>query len=207
MKIQPATIATPAACRPRLRSLGPVLLALALLAGAASVWAEEIKNSACLDCHGDKDMAPSRTNANGAVTLLLLNEAVLKASVHATNSCVSCHADLTSKHPDDNVPVKIPTCTSCHPGLPGHQQAEQDYTTSVHGSSHTQGSLGAAKFARPLCQLRSSVKTFDSLAAQRTPPDPTTTIEFSTLAHPVVNRKFAENSRSVGSCHFPPGGA
>ncbi len=140
-------IATPAAFRPHLPFIPSVLLTLALLAGAVPARAAEIKNSSCLECHGDKDMAPSRTNAQGVVTLLLLNEATLKTSVHATNSCVSCHADLTSKHPDDNVKAKTPTCIGCHPALPGHAQAEQEYTTSVHGSSHTQGSPGAATCA------------------------------------------------------------
>jgi len=130
------------------RLLTALGLSLALLLSiVAPAFSEDIKNSSCLECHGDKDMAPSRTNAQGKVTLLLLNEATIKASVHSTNACVSCHADLTSKHPDDNVKTKTPTCIGCHPALPGHAKAEQEYTTSVHGSSHTQGSTGAATCA------------------------------------------------------------
>ena len=140
-------IAIPAAFkRPPLLFAFALLSCLLLSLGEAAA-ADAVKNSSCLECHGDKDMAPSRTNANGVVTLLLVKEANLKASVHGTNACVSCHADATSKHPDDNVKLKQATCGNCHPPLPGHEQAEKDYTTSVHGSSHTQGAPGAATCA------------------------------------------------------------
>ncbi len=121
--------------------LGVALLSLV----TARLFAEDIKNSDCLLCHDDKTLA--KTNAAGKVTGLYVNEALLKVSVHQSNTCVSCHADLTSKHPDDNVPAKTPTCTGCHPTLNNHTQAEQQYLTSIHGSSHTQGAPAAATCA------------------------------------------------------------
>src|SRR4029077_5817005 len=58
---------------------------------------------------------------------LFVEVAKLAASVHRTNSCISCHSDITSKHPDDNVPARPANCSGCHA-----PQAES-YTASVHG--------------------------------------------------------------------------
>ena len=118
------------------------VLLLAALAGAARSLAEDIKNSDCLLCHEDKTL--TKTNANGTVKVLFIDAVKLTGSVHKSNLCVSCHADLTSKHPDDNVPAKLPTCIGCHAPQPSHDQASAEYASSIHGSSHTQGSLAAA---------------------------------------------------------------
>ena len=56
-----------------------------------------------------------------------MDEAKLAASVHKTNTCVSCHADITAKHPDDNVPAQPVNCASCH------EQQSESYGASVHG--------------------------------------------------------------------------
>lgn len=69
------------------------LLQLPALAG--------LKDSDCLECHSDKTL--TRTNAAGKEISLLVDPAKLAASVHQTNTCASCHADLTEKHPDDNL--------------------------------------------------------------------------------------------------------
>ena len=90
----------------RFLSLGTLVLALTLPALGG------LKNSDCLDCHSDKTLAI--TNAAGHVLSLFVNEAKLKASAHQTNSCVSCHADVTVKHPDDNVPLRPVNCATCH---------------------------------------------------------------------------------------------
>lgn len=115
-----------------------------LLCGRA-LPAEDIPNSACLDCHEDKTL--NKTNSLGKVISLFADKAVLKASVHSTNTCVSCHADLTSKHPDDEVPAKTPTCVGCHPALDNHERAAKEYATSIHGASHAQGAPAAATCA------------------------------------------------------------
>ncbi|MCY2924863.1 MAG: cytochrome c3 family protein, partial [Planctomycetota bacterium] len=93
-------------------------------------------NSACLECHSDKTL--SKTNAAGKEVSLFVDEARLKATVHSTNTCAGCHADITSKHPDDNVPAQPPSCVKCH------EQPARQYAASVHGVSHTQGATGAA---------------------------------------------------------------
>jgi predicted CXXCH cytochrome family protein len=69
---------------------------------------------------------------------LFVDEARFAATVHKTNTCISCHIDVTAKHPDDNVAVKPVNCALCH-------QAEgQQYATSIHGVSHQMGASGAA---------------------------------------------------------------
>src|ERR1039458_2902420 len=79
---------------------------------AAASAAEPIKNSACLDCHADKTL--TKTNAAGKEVSLFVDLAKLALSVHKTNTCASCHADITVKHPDDNLPAQPPNCKQCH---------------------------------------------------------------------------------------------
>ena len=50
---------------------------------AALAAAEPIKNSACLECHGDKTL--TTTNAAGKEVSLFVDVAKLGASVHKTN--------------------------------------------------------------------------------------------------------------------------
>jgi cytochrome b subunit of formate dehydrogenase len=110
---------------------------LALLCIATfSADAAEIKNSVCLDCHSDKTLCV--TNAAGQGISLFVDDAKFAATVHKTNSCASCHADITTKHPDDNVAAQPVNCATCHEG-PG-----RDYANSIHGVSHKMGASGAA---------------------------------------------------------------
>jgi formate dehydrogenase gamma subunit len=95
-----------------------------------------LKNSDCLDCHSDNTLAI--TNAAGRTISLFVDEARLKASAHKTNSCISCHADVTVKHPDDNVPLKTVNCATCH------EQQTESYDASVHGLAARAGHLDAA---------------------------------------------------------------
>src|ERR1044071_2810411 len=60
----------------------------------------QIKNSVCLDCHSDKTLY--KTNATGQAVSLFVDEKRFMSTVHKTNSCASCHADITLKHPDDD---------------------------------------------------------------------------------------------------------
>jgi formate dehydrogenase gamma subunit len=114
-------------------SLSVVLVLASLAAGYA---AEPIKNSACLDCHSDKTL--SKTNAAGKEISLFVDEVKLAASVHKTNSCVSCHPDITDKHPDDEVPAQPANCANCHQG---HSES---YGASVHGIALARGQKDAA---------------------------------------------------------------
>jgi cytochrome b subunit of formate dehydrogenase len=98
--------------------------------------AEAIPNKDCLDCHEDKTL--TMTNAQGREISLFVDESLLKLSVHKTNSCVSCHADITSKHPDDNVRAKTSVCAECH----GPESGQ--YAASIHGMSRTLGGDAAA---------------------------------------------------------------
>ncbi len=70
--------------------------------------ADKSPNAACLECHSDKTLY--KTNDAGKAICLFVDEAKLAGSVHKTNTCASCHADITPKHPDDNVPAKPVTC-------------------------------------------------------------------------------------------------
>jgi formate dehydrogenase gamma subunit len=98
--------------------------------------AQEIKNSACLECHSDKTLY--RTNAAGKGISVYVDEAKLAASVHKTNTCASCHSDITSKHPDDNVAARPPDCTQCH------QKQSESYGASVHGLALARGQKDSA---------------------------------------------------------------
>jgi cytochrome b subunit of formate dehydrogenase len=112
-----------------------LLFASALLVCAGSP-VPDIKNSFCLDCHSDKTLF--KTNANGQAVSLFVDEARFRSAVHRTNSCVSCHADLTTKHPDDNVVPKRVDCATCH------ETEAREYAASIHGVSHQLGASGAA---------------------------------------------------------------
>ncbi len=101
-----------------------------------AVAADLIKNSDCMECHSDKTLMS--TNAAGKVKVLFVDEAVLTRSVHATNTCASCHSDLTRKHPDDNLAAKEVSCTACH------QKQSESYGASVHGIAALAGKTSAS---------------------------------------------------------------
>lgn len=76
---------------------------------SAAFGGEPVKNSDCLQCHEDKEL--SKTNAAGRTISLFVDAAKLAGSIHATNTCVRCHADVTEKHPDDNLAPKPERCS------------------------------------------------------------------------------------------------
>jgi formate dehydrogenase gamma subunit len=124
--------------RPPLRPLAWLLLwlalTLALPVGAAPV--KPVSNEDCLECHADKTLII--TNAAGRAVSLYVDAARLAASVHHTNSCLSCHADLGARHPDDNRPALAVDCARCH------ARAAVSYNASVHGLAVKAGKTGAA---------------------------------------------------------------
>jgi formate dehydrogenase gamma subunit len=101
-----------------------------LLAVPVSAFAG-LKNSDCLDCHGDNTLV--KTNAAGKSVSLFVDLAKLKRSIHKTNDCISCHADVTARHPDDNQPVASANCGVCHP------RQTRTFDLSVHGQALRSG--------------------------------------------------------------------
>ncbi len=113
------------------------LAALLLCAAILPLWAaEKSPNAACLECHSDKTLF--KTNAAGVGISLFVDEAKFAATVHRTNTCSSCHPDISAKHPDDNIAAKPVNCSTCH------EEPARQYATSIHGLSHTLGASGAA---------------------------------------------------------------
>ena len=110
-----------------------MILGLALVAAPALAG---VKNSDCLDCHGDQTLV--KTNAAGKAVPLFVDAAKLKLSAHKTNACVSCHADITAKHPDDNKPGASVNCALCH------ERQQGSFTASVHGQALKAGHADAA---------------------------------------------------------------
>lgn len=113
-----------------------VLLCSVVLFCPEATAAEAIKNSTCLECHSDDSL--TKTNAARREISLFVDEAKLNASMHKTNSCQSCHPDITEQHPDDGVAAKSVRCSSCH------EKQSESYGASVHGRALAQGNAGSA---------------------------------------------------------------
>ena len=111
-----------------------VFLLLFTLAGCSAFAG--VKDSDCLDCHGDNTL--TKTNATGKVTSLFVDFAKFKLSAHHTNSCINCHADITAKHPDDNKTVLRVDCSVCH------ERQTESFNASVHGIALKAGHDDAA---------------------------------------------------------------
>jgi len=146
------------------------LLMGAVLCASAAAPADVIPNSDCLECHSDKTL--SKTNDVGREISLFVDEARLAASVHKTNTCQSCHSDITSKHPDDGVAAKPVNCAECHAGQ------SETYGASVHGIALARGQRDSA----------TCVDCHESHSIMR-PVDPASPLHFSRLAE------------TCGACH------
>jgi len=113
----------------------PLLVWLCL--ATSSFAAPALTDKYCLDCHADKTL--TRTAANGKEVSVFADKAMLTASVHATNTCVSCHSDVTAKHPDDNKTLQPVNCASCH------EAHARSYSTNAHGTALAAGKAAAAR--------------------------------------------------------------
>src|SRR5262245_1565962 len=91
---------------------GVIMLLLSAAICLKAEGAEKSPNSSCLECHSDQTL--SKTNAAHKAISLFVDEAKFVGSVHSTNTCASCHTDISDKHPDDEVAVKPVNCASCH---------------------------------------------------------------------------------------------
>jgi len=89
-----------------------------------------------MDCHSISTL--NATNAAGKVISFFVDQAKFTASVHGTNSCISCHSDVTENHPDDNIKLRAVDCGRCHAG------ENASYQAGVHGLAAKAGDLTAA---------------------------------------------------------------
>ena len=107
------------------------LVAVLIGAGFCAAYGQE--NQDCLKCHSNPEFSKTRTD--GTVVSLYVDESIYKGSVHGTDLCTSCHADIeTLPHPKD---LKRVNCGACH------DEAEI-YNRSLHGMSLERGDSGAA---------------------------------------------------------------
>ncbi|MBL9134876.1 MAG: cytochrome b/b6 domain-containing protein [Verrucomicrobiales bacterium] len=116
-----------------------IVWSLAAVSVTHGAEAEEwVPNDKCLECHGQNDL--TKTNAAGRTISLFVDEAVMKGSVHATNSCISCHRDLAKawEHPDDGHVVEPVNCAICH------EQQSLTANASAHAIALRNGTLSAA---------------------------------------------------------------
>ena len=113
-----------------------VWVGVALGAGLGLSASAGLKDSDCLECHSDQTL--TKTNASGREIKLFVDPAKLAGSAHKTNTCISCHADLTEKHPDDNLAAQPVNCRSCH------ERQTESYGASVHGRAFKGGNTSAA---------------------------------------------------------------
>jgi cytochrome b subunit of formate dehydrogenase len=104
-----------------------VLGGLLVCQGAA---ADEVTSEACFACHGMEGFASPEGQP------LFVSADVFARSVHGTQDCTSCHADITEvPHPEKLAPVN---CASCH------EEIGKEYATSIHGVSRAMGASAAA---------------------------------------------------------------
>ena len=116
--------------------MNPVFCFLLALGLVVTPMFGGVKDSDCLDCHGDNTLV--KTNAAGRAVSLFVDVAKFKLSAHRTNACISCHADLTAKHPDDNRTVAMVNCALCH------ARQTESFNASVHGLALKSGHDDAA---------------------------------------------------------------
>ncbi|MBE0541362.1 MAG: cytochrome b/b6 domain-containing protein [Verrucomicrobia bacterium] len=112
------------------------LLVALVVAGTGAVAVAALEDSHCMDCHADETL--TKEDPSGREISMFVDLAKIRASAHATNSCASCHTDLTEQHPDDEIPAKPVNCSTCH------EQHSATYGASVHGLALAAGTPGTA---------------------------------------------------------------
>ncbi|MDQ7063967.1 MAG: cytochrome c3 family protein [candidate division KSB1 bacterium] len=93
-------------------------------------YEESFPDSMCMSCHGKQDLQKTE---NGQVRSLYVDYDAFKKSVHATNSCIKCHTEVSySRKPVCKNSGRV-DCSMCH--------AEQvaDYQISQHGTYWARG--------------------------------------------------------------------
>ncbi len=116
-----------------------LLLTFMLFTGfSASTFA--IDNSDCYSCHEDKSL--TKAGPTGTPVSLFVDAAKYAASPHASNTCTSCHMDITEVPHPDKFLAKPVSCDGCH------TNAVHSYNASAHGLARKAGNLKAASCAQ-----------------------------------------------------------
>jgi formate dehydrogenase gamma subunit len=97
----------------------------------AAAVAEPVPDDKCLECHSDRDL--TRTTPAGREVSIYVDRSQLAGSIHSTNTCVSCHVDVTWEHPDDEKALAAVSCNGCH------ERQSRSYGMSVHGEGLASG--------------------------------------------------------------------
>ena len=185
---------------PRLRTIVRVrqfaALGLLLWGAAATRSAETLPNSDCLQCHGDREL--TKTNAANQVISLFVDEKLFAGSRHGTNTCASCHENIGSAHPDDQVPAQAVACARCH------EEQSESYGASAHARALQAGQAGAAK-----CKDCHGGHTVLPRGSPTSPLHPAAQLQTCGTCHPeaaadvresVHGKALAENRRDAPTC-------
>jgi cytochrome b subunit of formate dehydrogenase/nitrate/TMAO reductase-like tetraheme cytochrome c subunit len=97
-------------------------------------WTDE----GCLECHEFEDL--TMEDENGNEVSIYVDEKKMRETAHGKVACADCHVDLSTEHPDDEIPAKPVSCVSCH------EEQSHTFGTSVHGIA-----LQAGNDAAPTC--------------------------------------------------------
>ena len=76
-------------------------LLIVVILGSLPLFAQDLNDNECLQCHTDKHKSPR-----------IIDASVLRASIHEDNACIDCHLDIEAlPHPKKLAPVD---CAECH---------------------------------------------------------------------------------------------
>ncbi len=112
------------------RSAIVALLLFVLAASVSPPLSRAQENSDCLSCHSDKSLTGSR---KGRTISVYVDEHGFSNSIHASLTCVSCHADLEGKELPHDPGVKPVQCGTCH------SNEQKEHEKSLHGQAIAHG--------------------------------------------------------------------
>ena len=95
----------------------------------AAVQISEVSDQSCLKCHAKPDI---HKVVNDSTISMTVNKADIQNSVHRNIPCVSCHSDISPKHPRPCDTAGRVDCGNCH------AETAQKYFESDHGKAYNQ---------------------------------------------------------------------
>jgi cytochrome b subunit of formate dehydrogenase len=98
-----------------------------------------IPNRDCFECHEDKTL--TKKDATGKTINLFVDAARYASSSHGSNTCTSCHTDITEVPHPDKFAAEPVACAACH------WISVQSYTAGPHGLAQKAGNTNAATCA------------------------------------------------------------